>query len=157
MDFPDRKPLRLDCNFTEFCSLWSNWHWFSIGLGNGLAPNRRTAIYWSNDYHWDSVCIKQKEVGETAHCKKPIERERLVLSNITKWKGMHFLIPHSVRTVRDSRKCIAKTLPDIFTLLWQEHRSFLPCYDKNIGHFLSCYILEEKRHNRKTCGLTNTS
>ena len=33
-------------NFTEVCSLGSNWRQPSIGLDNGLAPNRRQEIIW---------------------------------------------------------------------------------------------------------------
>ena len=36
-------------NFTEICSQESNWQYASIGLGNGLVPNRRQAIAWIND------------------------------------------------------------------------------------------------------------
>ena len=31
------------------CSLWSNWQYGIIGLDNGLAPNRRKAIIWTNN------------------------------------------------------------------------------------------------------------
>ena len=34
--------------FTEDCSLGSNWQYHSIGLDNGLAPNRQQAIIWTN-------------------------------------------------------------------------------------------------------------
>ena len=36
--------LNFDCNFTEVCSLGSNWLYVSTGSGNGLAPNRRETI-----------------------------------------------------------------------------------------------------------------
>ena len=41
-------------NFTEVCSQESNWQWLSPGLDNGLAPNRRQAIIWTNadPIHW---------------------------------------------------------------------------------------------------------
>ena len=35
-------------NNTEICSLGSNWQYGSIGSYNGLAPNRRQAIIWTN-------------------------------------------------------------------------------------------------------------
>ena len=35
-------------NFTELCSLWSNWQYDSIDSDIGLAQNRRQAIIWSN-------------------------------------------------------------------------------------------------------------
>ena len=34
---------------TEICSQGSNWQHSSTGLDNGLAPNRRQAIIWTND------------------------------------------------------------------------------------------------------------
>ena len=37
-----------DSNFTEICSQESNWQWAGIGLDNGLAPDRRQAIIWTN-------------------------------------------------------------------------------------------------------------
>ena len=42
-----------DYNFTEICSIGSNWQ-PSIGLNNGLTPNRRQAIIWTNAHpiHW---------------------------------------------------------------------------------------------------------
>ena len=43
-----------DSNFTETCFQESNWQSTSIGPGNGLAPNRRQAITWTNidPVHW---------------------------------------------------------------------------------------------------------
>ena len=38
----------IESNFTEMCSQESNWQKASIGSGNGLAPNRRQAIIWTN-------------------------------------------------------------------------------------------------------------
>ena len=35
--------------FTEICAQWSKWQKVMIGLGNGLAPNRRQAITLTND------------------------------------------------------------------------------------------------------------
>ena len=45
--FLEWKPLNFKLNFTEICSLWSNWQHSSIGSDNGLAPNRRQTIMWS--------------------------------------------------------------------------------------------------------------
>ena len=42
------KILYFDSNFTEVCSQGSSWHYYSIGSGNGLAPNRQQAITWTN-------------------------------------------------------------------------------------------------------------
>ena len=49
-----KKKMYFDEKFTEVCSLCSNWQWYSIGLDNGLAPNRRQAIIWTNadPIHW---------------------------------------------------------------------------------------------------------
>ena len=33
----------------KFLAKVSNWQYPSIGLDNGLAPNRRQAIIWTND------------------------------------------------------------------------------------------------------------
>ena len=35
-------------NFTEVCSLGSNYQYSNIGSDNGLAPTRRQAIIWTN-------------------------------------------------------------------------------------------------------------
>ena len=43
MHFRVWKLLYFDSNFTEVCSLWSNWQKSSIGSGNSLAKNRRQA------------------------------------------------------------------------------------------------------------------
>ena len=46
----------------EVCSYGSNWQQVSIGSGNGLAPNRRQAIIWTNAdaVHW----LKNAALGE---------------------------------------------------------------------------------------------
>ena len=36
-------------NFTEVCSYRSSWQYVSIRSGNGLVPNRRQAITWTNN------------------------------------------------------------------------------------------------------------
>ena len=41
--------LHFDWNFTEVCSQGSIEQYASIGSDNGLAPNRRQAIIWTND------------------------------------------------------------------------------------------------------------
>ena len=46
--FLEWKLLNLKQNFTEICSLGCNWQYGSIGSDNGLAPNRRQAMIWSN-------------------------------------------------------------------------------------------------------------
>ena len=43
------KPFNFEQNFIEIFSLQSNRQYLSIGSVNGLAPNRRQAIIWSND------------------------------------------------------------------------------------------------------------
>ena len=54
MHFREWKVLYFDQNFTEVCSSRSNWQYISLGLGNGLVPNRRQAIIWTNadQIHW---------------------------------------------------------------------------------------------------------
>ena len=50
--------LYFDQNFPEVFSSGSNWHLPSIGVNNGLAPNRQQAIIWTNDdqIHWRINC-----------------------------------------------------------------------------------------------------
>ena len=48
MHFRECKVLHFDSKLTEFCSQGPNWQQPSIGLDNGLAPNRRQAIIWAN-------------------------------------------------------------------------------------------------------------
>ena len=45
----EKKSLYSDINFIEVCSQWSNWQNVTIGSDNGLAPNRRQAIIWTNN------------------------------------------------------------------------------------------------------------
>ena len=54
MHFCAWKVSYFDHNFTEVYSWGTNWQQPSIGLDNGLAPNRRQAIIWTNAYliHW---------------------------------------------------------------------------------------------------------
>ena len=46
--FHEWKLLNFKWNFIEICSLGSNWQQTTIGTENGLSPNRRQAIIWSN-------------------------------------------------------------------------------------------------------------
>ena len=48
MHLREWKILYFDYNFTDVCSQGSNWQSSSIGLDNGLAPNRWQAIIWTN-------------------------------------------------------------------------------------------------------------
>ena len=48
MHFREWKVLYFDSNFTEVCPQGSNRQSSSIGFDNGLAPNRRQAIIWTN-------------------------------------------------------------------------------------------------------------
>ena len=43
------KCLNVDWNFTKVCSQASSWQYISIGLDDGLAPNRWQTIIWTND------------------------------------------------------------------------------------------------------------
>ena len=47
--FHEWELLNFNHNLTEICSLGSNSKYGSIGPDNGLAPNRRQAIIWTND------------------------------------------------------------------------------------------------------------
>ena len=46
--------FEFDKDFTEVGSWVSNYQYSSIGLNNGLSPNRRQAIIWTNadPIHW---------------------------------------------------------------------------------------------------------
>ena len=46
--FRELKDSICHSNFMETCSQVSNWQYISIGSGNGLAPNRRQAIIWTD-------------------------------------------------------------------------------------------------------------
>ena len=49
------KSFIFDSNFPEVCSQGSNRQYNSMGLDDGLAPNRRQPIIWTNveRIHWD--------------------------------------------------------------------------------------------------------
>ena len=49
MHFREWNVLYFYSNYTEICSLGSNWDLVSIGTGNGLTLSRRQAITWTND------------------------------------------------------------------------------------------------------------
>ena len=59
MHLREWKVLSFDNNFTEVCSLGSNWQLPSIGLNNGLAPKRRQAIIWTSadPIEWNVAAI----------------------------------------------------------------------------------------------------
>ena len=48
MHFHEWKVIYFDMNFIEICFWGRNWQSLSIGSGNGLAPNRRQTIIWTN-------------------------------------------------------------------------------------------------------------
>ena len=48
MQFLEWKWQNSESDFTEICRQESNWQLASLGSGNGLAPNRRQAITWTN-------------------------------------------------------------------------------------------------------------
>ena len=54
LHFIQWKCLNFKWNFIEICSLGYRWQFCSIVSDNGLAPNRRQAIIWSNadPIHW---------------------------------------------------------------------------------------------------------
>ena len=47
--FLEQNLLNFNYNFTEICSLWSNWQNGIIGSENWFAPDSRQAILWTND------------------------------------------------------------------------------------------------------------
>ena len=69
-------------NFIEVYTLGSSWQYLSIGLDNGLAPNKRQAIIWTNgdSIHWriyatlggdtlrnPAVCLRQNKTYISLH------------------------------------------------------------------------------------------
>ena len=54
MNFLEWKWYNSDLNFIEICSQEPSWQQANIGSGNGLVPNRRQAIIWTNAdlIHW---------------------------------------------------------------------------------------------------------
>ena len=84
MHFHEWKILYFDKNFTEVCSSGSNWQYCSIGLHNGLAPNRRQAIIWTNadPIHWCIYTALWED--ELTHCG-------LMMYGIVKKYGQHWI------------------------------------------------------------------
>ena len=102
MHFHEWGVLYFDQNFTKVCSQWSNWQYPSIGLDNGLAPNRRQAIIWTNAdlIHWRIYATLGEDELMACYCWDPwlIEAERLVYVSVTyaiigsdngMWPGRH--------------------------------------------------------------------
>ena len=80
------KLFNFERNFTELCSLGSNWQNSSIGSDNGLAPNRRQAIICTNVYpvHWRMyAAIGGDELTHSFH-NDQIWQAKLELENIKK-------------------------------------------------------------------------
>ena len=48
-------------DMTEICSLGCNWQYVSIGSDNGLVPNRRQAIIWTNDRLPTYICVTRPQ------------------------------------------------------------------------------------------------
>ena len=57
------KMIEPKSNFTEICFQEAPWQQVSTGSGNGLAPNRRQAIIWTNDdtVHWRIYAALREE------------------------------------------------------------------------------------------------
>ena len=77
MPYRECQSFYVDSNFTEVCSWRSNWKKPSIRLDNGMPPNRRQAIIWTNadPIHW-RICAApggDKLTHET-HPNHPDER-----------------------------------------------------------------------------------
>ena len=71
MHFHEWNVLHLDSNFTQICSLRANSQYASINPGNGLAPNRRQAITWTNanPVHWRiHATVGGAELNHMTHC-----------------------------------------------------------------------------------------
>ena len=87
MNFLEWKWQNSDSNFTEICFRESNWWKASIGSGNGLAPNRRQAITWTNDdpinWHWGRWDNKQRSVSWLVVIKLTFETKCAVISQTT--------------------------------------------------------------------------
>ena len=60
-------------NFTQVCCKASNWQEVSIGSGNGLAPNRRQAIIWTNAEPIGTVNYSQKHGSRAGEASKTTE------------------------------------------------------------------------------------
>ena len=65
MHFLEWKWQNTDSIFIEICSQISNVWYTSIGSGNGLAPNRRQAIAWTNadPDHWRICAAHGRDVN----------------------------------------------------------------------------------------------
>ena len=79
-------------NFTEICSLGSNWQYDSIGSDNGLALKRRQAIIWSNVgmFYWPiyvSIFINELTLCSASPSVGTLLNTRLdtVFSTLTGW------------------------------------------------------------------------
>ena len=69
------KCMNFDYNFTEVCSQGSSLQYSIIGLDNGLAPNRRQAIIWTNDglcfcHIYASLGLNELKFHRLPRCKK---------------------------------------------------------------------------------------
>ena len=85
------KCLHFNQNFTVFFSYGSCWLQASIGLGNGLAPNRKQAITWTNAdqdswCHMSSISLN----SSPPRTKWPPFRRRHVQMHFLEWKYLNF-------------------------------------------------------------------
>ena len=78
------KLLNFEWYFIEMCSLGSTWQYIIIGSDNGLAPNRRQAIIWTNDslvnWHicatrpqWVSFSVMEIKYFDLVHTNKIVQ------------------------------------------------------------------------------------
>ena len=64
MHFLEWKFLYDDLNFTEVCSLRSNWQYIIIGSGNGLVPHGHYMIIYINPVSWEYRAVNVLKRGD---------------------------------------------------------------------------------------------
>ena len=67
MHFPEWKWLNFDQNFIEVCSQGSSWQYASIGLDNGLAPDRRQAIVNTESINFTYTVFILADISKTVY------------------------------------------------------------------------------------------
>ena len=67
--------------FTEIYSQGSNWQYISIGWDNGLAPNRRQAIIWTNGGMYASLGISKLSHTVSIHYMHLLDMYNILYNN----------------------------------------------------------------------------
>ena len=70
-------------NFTEVCSYGFKWQDVIIGLGNGLAPHRQQAIYWTNND--PTICLFMVELDHSELTRSVLSHSTNILSFKSSW------------------------------------------------------------------------